>query len=767
MKRILFIMLALLIMSNMALLSESPFMIWEQDPISPILNPDGTLNLNDADNRSFNTSGYYLTSEEGQPVFLPSDTHITDNKGQWKWDDRFDESGMGGAYPGVFSLAVMDGELYAGGRFTIAGGIEANCIAKWDGTSWSPLGTGMSGEGIGWPNVHSLAVMNGNLYAGGNFTIAGGENAKNIAMWDGTAWHPLGTGLDGTVFALAVMGCDLYAGGSFWKAGETEVNYIARWDGSTWHPLGSGMTYGWVHALAVMGDNLYAGGGFLTAGGVDTNRIARWDGATWHPVGSGLDNPAEVMTVMDGSLYVGGSFWTAGGTAASRIARWDGTAWSALGTGIIGNAVESLAVINGHLFAGGPFWTAGDIEANYIAQWDGTSWYPLESGTNDSVFALAALDDDLYAGGTFMAAGGKPSFYIGRWYKEKPKPTYPAIISLENPSVRGIWRWKHHAQKTACLNPDNADKASWTWTRLISGLDAKKILAADITGDEVLNVILHFNDNTLGYYNFSTGSWYSVISHCHDFAIVRTELNAPKKIVFSIDQGVFLFNYHEYSYYRLYSAPAELMLSADLLRDGLDDLIIAFMGIDNLYIYSFASSSHSVIARVKPSQMVTGDLTGDGYDELVCSFDGFGIYLFRNLSGDRTYKTSAFDLINDIPKNHQWFSNNKGWQVQRITYADPMPGHKMTTGNIAHGDAEELILALINRTYYYSYANSGWTTLTFAPMKTILAGQFTGGEKDDLITCLSWGNNIYLRSSSGVWQLMVNQGNTNAMSVLK
>ena len=37
----------------------------------------------------------------------------------------------------VEALALDNlGNLYAGGRFTSAGGVSANCIAKWDGSNW-------------------------------------------------------------------------------------------------------------------------------------------------------------------------------------------------------------------------------------------------------------------------------------------------------------------------------------------------------------------------------------------------------------------------------------------------------------------------------------------------------------------------------------------------------------------------------------------------------------------------------------------------------
>ena len=45
----------------------------------------------------------------------------------------------------VYALAVdASGNLYAGGNFTTAGGVTANYIAKWNGTSWSALGSGMN-----------------------------------------------------------------------------------------------------------------------------------------------------------------------------------------------------------------------------------------------------------------------------------------------------------------------------------------------------------------------------------------------------------------------------------------------------------------------------------------------------------------------------------------------------------------------------------------------------------------------------------------------
>jgi hypothetical protein len=167
---------------------------------------------------------------------------------------------------GTVSAAVTDGSgnLYIGGYFTVVGNTIANYIAEWNGSSWSALGSGMSG-GEYETSVSALAVSGSTLYAGGSFTTAGGIAATNIAQWNGSSWSALGSGMDSSVLALVVSGGTLFAGGYFTTAGGSAANDIAQWNGSSWSPLGSGMNSS-VLALAVSGSTLYAGGYFTTAG---------------------------------------------------------------------------------------------------------------------------------------------------------------------------------------------------------------------------------------------------------------------------------------------------------------------------------------------------------------------------------------------------------------------------------------------------------------------------------------------------------------------
>src|SRR5437879_7288252 len=100
------------------------------------------------------------------------------------------------------------GNIYIGGNFIVAGNVIANRVAKWDGSTWSALGSGISGGNA--PFVIALAMSGTNLYVGGSFNSAGGVPATNIAKWNGSTWSPVGSGIGNTVFALAVLGADVY-----------------------------------------------------------------------------------------------------------------------------------------------------------------------------------------------------------------------------------------------------------------------------------------------------------------------------------------------------------------------------------------------------------------------------------------------------------------------------------------------------------------------------------------------------------------------------
>jgi hypothetical protein len=357
---------------------------------------------------------------------LSASAALSQSSCQLGWQPTFGgEPGLNGW---VRALAEFDdgggAALYAGGDFSAAGGVVASRVAKWDGSSWSSLGSGMDG------GVYALAVHDDGggsaLFAGGIFTQADGAPASFVAKWDGSSWSAVGGGMNQAVLAFAVFddggGPALFAAGRFTSAGGAAANRIAKWDGVSWSALGAGASNA-VNALAVFDDGggpaLFAGGEFTLAGGGAANRVAKWDGASWSALGSGTDNWVYALATHDDgggggpALFAGGLFTTAGGLAASHVAKWNGVGWSALAGGT-NSEVRALAEYddgNGaRLYAGGSFATAGLVVADHVASWNGSSWAALGCGTNDDVLALAVHDDGggggsaLFTGGVFTTA---------------------------------------------------------------------------------------------------------------------------------------------------------------------------------------------------------------------------------------------------------------------------------------------------------------------------------------------------------------------------
>lgn len=171
-----------------------------------------------------------------------------------KWTGTYWSPIGNGFSDSVKCVAVgPDGAIYAGGEFLTNYDTDEtyNCIAKWNGSAWSALSTGMSG---GTPVVNSIVVgADGTVFAGGNFTSAGGVSASYIAKYIGTAWSAMGTEIDGAVYNIyinRVTGNLLAAGTSGW----------AQWNGSVWCYLDSQMPGAAYAYVQKSNGNTYIGG---------------------------------------------------------------------------------------------------------------------------------------------------------------------------------------------------------------------------------------------------------------------------------------------------------------------------------------------------------------------------------------------------------------------------------------------------------------------------------------------------------------------------
>lgn len=347
----------------------------------------------------------------------------------------------------AYAMVEFNGKLIIGGVFNQVGSLTGfNNIAAWDGATFSKLGTGFPSG-----NIFALAVHNGTLYAGGRFSSPAG----NIAAWDPitSTWLSLdggvgvnAPGVNGTVRALLSTANGLVAGGYFNAAGLINpllnTHNIAIWDPGTlkWMDnLGGGITsasYNEVFSLCLYKGQIVAGGFFYNS---SYSNIAIWDNQSWSNLGGGINGQVYALKQYGNKLCAGGAFSNASYVPDTRhIALWDGSQWESMGGGVPtilysgpGEIINCLEIYNGKLYAGGRFLQIGTTNANAVAEWDETNqtW----KSTNhffEFIYTLGTYDEPgdfctLYSAG--YGAGPAP---LRKW------TCFP--VSTEEPHDLGI-----------------------------------------------------------------------------------------------------------------------------------------------------------------------------------------------------------------------------------------------------------------------------------------------------------------------------------------
>lgn len=352
-----------------------------------------------------------------------------------QWSREFET--IGPSSGGVYSMAPYDDgsgpTLVVGGLFGSiqpGPGWTSPRIARYDGTTWSPIGFGGFDDA-----VIALAQYNSptgpRLFAGGIF-----QSPFNcLAMWDGSAWtapwSPFVFSSTGAVITLCEFNGDLYVGGDFTYG-------IRRWDGTTMHLMGSGLdmdpgfgNFGMATSMCVYDDGsgpaLYVGGVFLLADGVPVRGIARWNGSAWSSVGNGT-HPANYIRSMvvhdDGTgaaLYTSASM---DGTHTDGLSKWDGQSWSATGGDAQYLESSKLCVFDdgggAKIYAVGPSLRLSNGQYVQVARLEGTSWVAVGTGlANEVPTSMRVFDDGsgprLCFGGLFSVVGGIGTRRMAAW----------------------------------------------------------------------------------------------------------------------------------------------------------------------------------------------------------------------------------------------------------------------------------------------------------------------------------------------------------------
>ena len=220
----------------------------------------------------------------------------------------------GGLRIGYAIIISQTGDIYLCGAFdTVNSVANTKNIAKWNGTVWSPLSTGLA------LSANTLAIApNGLLYIGGDFNDAA---YPYLCKWNGSAFSAVGTNTDinGSVKTLAFDGAGkLWVGGVFTNAaGNPNADYIAIWNGTQWLAAGTGAN-NIIYGINIYGNRVYVGGMFTSIGGLTlSDRVAYWQNGSWHLLDIDIPGNAtteDILLASDGSLYIGGTFSTAGET---------------------------------------------------------------------------------------------------------------------------------------------------------------------------------------------------------------------------------------------------------------------------------------------------------------------------------------------------------------------------------------------------------------------------------------------------------------------
>jgi hypothetical protein len=176
----------------------------------------------------------------------------------------------------------------------VGNGAATDAVARWTGSGWERAGTPPWNAGL-LPLATSMVVFDDGagpaLYVAGMMTLSAPAPANyQVARYQRGVWTMLPPETGGLSFPIQLTvhddgrGPGLYASGPFTMLGGVPANRVAKWNGSAWTPLGTGIDgpAQWASVFAAVsfpGDGgLYLGGNFLSAGGVAAPRIAKWGG---------------------------------------------------------------------------------------------------------------------------------------------------------------------------------------------------------------------------------------------------------------------------------------------------------------------------------------------------------------------------------------------------------------------------------------------------------------------------------------------------------
>jgi hypothetical protein len=143
-------------------------------------------------------------------------------------------TGLDGLFPGgqpsVDSVAVHpDGSIVAAGSISVFGDLSQRHLLSWDGAAWTQVGDLLDG-----PPRSVFVRHNGDIVVLGS-SNAGSVFLGGVGLWNGTHWSPIGTGVSGSFTAnpgpyvgVSLADGSIAIGGSFSLVGDEPAFNIVR-----------------------------------------------------------------------------------------------------------------------------------------------------------------------------------------------------------------------------------------------------------------------------------------------------------------------------------------------------------------------------------------------------------------------------------------------------------------------------------------------------------------------------------------------------------
>ncbi|MCA9278053.1 MAG: hypothetical protein H6815_04605 [Phycisphaeraceae bacterium] len=331
-------------------------------------------------------------------------------------------------YPNVSAMEVFNNEIYITGLFHEWNDVPRNSIVRFDGTSWSPVGVGLSGDGS------LLRVGNDRIYVAG--PVGSGINpdgsvvpSSGFLSWNGTSWKNESSEPVLSPFDLSIDGDIQFARGGFQGTNPVFFNSLATRTNNAWQvvtTLSSTTLNGTAYSTCEYNDKLVVAGSFDYAGGLHIGHVATWDGTMWRSMNypSSANAPGQLLE-HNGVLYTSTSGPSGSTGNYPVLYHFIGTTWIPDYYYGYQVAVRSMAVYEDSLVVAGRF-TQPSVA---IASQNGNTFAGgLNIGLTQYVQHIAVLGDDLYAWGSFASSvSGVPLNGFAKWdgsqWSEPPLPT--------------------------------------------------------------------------------------------------------------------------------------------------------------------------------------------------------------------------------------------------------------------------------------------------------------------------------------------------------